>query len=107
MKLFRIQHPNGTYSAGGMLHPRFSKGGKVWQGQGPFANHLAQYKDPLKFYKECVLVVIDEEEQTFTRTDFLEWWNAYSAEKQRKEDVRIAKVRAKRELDAIQKGVSS
>lgn len=105
MIFYRLRHPDGQYARGGLYPNKFSRQGKIWLGKAPFTRHLAQYSDPLKFYKECVLVVIDEEAQTFTETHFLSWWTEYSAEKERKAQIARDKKKSKRSWDAIEKGL--
>lgn len=84
MKFYRLRSPKGEYASGGRQLGRATKQGKVFAGRGPFANHLAYTRDPLKYYKEFVVVVIDEEAQTFTETPFDIWYDEYEREKAKK-----------------------
>lgn len=87
--LFRIFDPKTKqYSKGSLPGPTgrlaFSKYGKVWASRGALSNHIALFVDPLKYYKECVIVVIDDENETFTKIPFDVWYASYTQDKAKK-----------------------
>ena len=53
--MFKIRHPNGTYSSGGMT-VTFSRTGKTWRGLGPLQSHIGQLNSSqLEIYNGCVV----------------------------------------------------
>lgn len=87
--LYRIQDPKtGLYAKGSLPGPNcdkeFSKSGKVWASNAAFAGHLAMLGNPLKYYKECVIVVIDVDNKTFTDIPFDVWYTEYLKGKAKK-----------------------
>lgn len=95
MILYQIQNSKGLYSTGGYT-PRFSRNGKVWVGKAAMAGHLAVM--PSKVYDDCIIIEIDCTKETFTRTPFIDWHEAYKADKlmkqQKADDRRAAKKNA-------------
>ena len=83
MILYQIQDEKGQYSKGGWSTPSFSKNGKVWIGKAAFARHLADVLN--KAYDDCHVIEIDCTTETFTRTPFIDWHSAYTADKLKKQ----------------------
>lgn len=59
----------------------FSKYGKVWASKQAIGGHLALMDNPVKYYTNCVMIVIDVENETVTRTPFSDWYAEYLVNK--------------------------
>lgn len=101
--VYRIKHPDGSYSKGGMS-PYFSKKGKVWNTRGGLSNHLALLKDARNTdrYKGCTIEVYELSEVVVDTIPVSDWTlqpstiAAKKAEERRQAEYKIRRIEAER-----------
>lgn len=84
--LFQIQDiTTKQYAKGSLPGPSgnmyFSKYGKVWASKQAIGGHLTLLNNPQKYYSNCIMIVIDVEKETVTRTPFSIWYAEYLVNK--------------------------